>query len=94
MDAPLTTITTQAGDLARALLAIRDAEDRDEAIAGVLRQLAEASDSDAYTRMHDLAGEITAQVERNREGEADWEFMISETRRMHGDAGVRRLMGG
>jgi len=61
------TITTAAGNLARLLASISDAEDRDDAIASVIRIIAGASESDAYTRLHDLAAEIAAQVERNRE---------------------------
>ena len=64
----ISSITTLAGDLARALVErVRDPEDRDEAIASVLRILGDASESDAFTRLHDLAAEIDAQCERNRE---------------------------
>ena len=60
-----------AGDLADELLDIADEELRDVEIARCLRVIAEVSESDAHTRLIDLADEIENQIKRNIERRAE-----------------------
>lgn len=64
-----------ARDLAERLTEIADEEDRDLTLAACVRILADASDSDAYTALHDAADAAEYQAKENmrRRDEAELE---------------------